>query len=188
MSMTKQRVLFVAMLLLGLVSPLFAINPLLLFPEATLGDSPEALGIAIVVLALLVPFVFLYFAARAAVRGGIPGVVVLGSWWLMGVIVALFAQGSGHPADSLIKAVTLGVITPSSDGAWSLPGFAQALGSSRSFGLELPIYVLFLMGAYTGIKQRQRKIARAAEHLRLYSAWDETGERVDAPASEVSGE
>lgn len=188
MGMNKQRVLFVAMLPLGLVSPLFAIIPLLLFPEATLGDSPEALGIAIVVLALLVPFVFLYFAARAAVRGAIPGVVVLGSWWLMGVIAALLAQRPGHPADSVIKAVSLGVITPSGDGAWSLPGFVQALGSSSSFALELPLYALFLMGAYTGIKQYQLKIARVAEHPRLYSAWDENGERVDAPAPRVSGE
>ena len=180
MSKAKQRVLFAAMILLGLGSPLIAILPFVLLPEATPDSLPEAYVIALFLFALLTPFVFLYFAARAAVRGEIPGVLVLGSWWLVGALAAFTAQGPGQPANSVIKAVTLGVIAPSSDGLWSLPGLVLTLGAARNFSLEMPLYLLFLMAAYTGIKQHQLKAVKAAEHSRLYSAWDETGERVDA--------
>ena len=187
MSQTNQRVIFAVMLLLGLITPLILLFPLLALQES-LGDSPNAavLGVVLLVVVLLVPFVFLYLAARAAVRGGIPGIVVLGSWWLIGVLAAFSLRGSGQLVDGLIRAVSLGVIVPSADGAWSLQALLVRVGSSRHFSLELPIYVLFLMGAYTGIKRHQLKIARAAEHSRLYSAWDDAGERVDS--SGISGE
>ena len=182
MRKSRQRVLFAVMLLLGMITPPILLFAVLALPESALARPNWLVGAVLVGAMVVIPLVFLYFAARAAVRGGIPGIWVLGSWWLMSLLATFSNRGPGQPVNALINAATFGLIQPSGDGAWSMPESVLSFGASRTFSFGLPFYVLFLMAAYSTIKARQARIIRAAAHSRLYAAEDERRESPEPPS------
>ena len=182
MSKSHQRLLFAVMLLLSVITPLILLLSVLALPESVLARPDWLLDAVLGIVVFVIPLVFLYFAARAAVDGGISGVVVLGSYWLTGVLAAFTNGGPGQLVSALINAATFGWIQPSGNGEWPMPGPILSLGAARTFSFGVPLYVLFLMAAYSTIKARRARIVRTAGHSRLYAAWDESGERVEPPS------
>lgn len=186
MSIRKRRAMFIALMLLGPLTPVALLAVALLLGDGLKDPLVGVFGVAIVGIGLALPLPFLYYSAKAAAWSELPGggLTVLVTWWAIGLLAA-FTNWSFQLGDALVSAATLGVISPTLDGAYATPPLLVQHGVSKSFAFQLPLYVLWLMGSYTVAQNRRARRELELERKALREPWDEHGERVSSESAQA---